>query len=194
MTPPTTRTLEPLTEFQSPEVSIYFAQLEDLTGRLRKDLAEATPEQLEWQLAPGMNTCGMLLAHIAVAEVFWASVIAERAFLCEQVLGIGADDDGLPLAEGGAPPVGLAGKPLGYFTDLILRARENTRALIAPLATADLSRAIEHRRRDGIQTLNGHWILYHMVEHLGGHHAQINLLRHIQKLRAGALSGASASS
>src|SRR5882724_4421503 len=108
MSPPPTRMLTPLPEFQSSDVSIYYAQLQELTGRLRKDVADATPEQLEWQLAPGFNTCGMLLAHIAVAEVFWASVIAEKAFLCEQVLGLGADDDGMPLAETAAPPTGLA--------------------------------------------------------------------------------------
>src|SRR5205085_3177084 len=103
MTVETTRLLTPPAGFESTEVGLYFAQLEDLTRRLRRDVDDATPEQLEWQPAPGTNTVGMLLAHVAIAEVYWADTLAERAFLCEQVLGIGADDDGMPCADGAAP-------------------------------------------------------------------------------------------
>ena len=181
MTPPRNRLLVPIPEFASPEASLYVAQLEDLTRRLREDVREATPAQLEWQPAPGMNTAGMLLAHLAIAEAYWATVVAERAFACEQVLGLGADDDGMPCPEGGAPPAGLAGKAVPWYFDLLLKARAHTQALVAPLTTADLTRPIEQRRRDGVITLNGHWILYHMVEHLGGHYGQINLLMHLQR-------------
>lgn len=180
MTTPRTRMITPIPDFASPEASLYVAQLEDLSRRLLDDLQHVTPQQLEWQPAPGMNTAGMLLAHIAIAEVFWASVIAERAFVCEQVLGIGADDDGMPCPEGGAPPPGLAGKPLAYFLELLSKARAYTREQVAALKTSDLSRPIEHKRRDRLTTLNGHWILYHMVEHMGGHDGQIRLLLHLQ--------------
>jgi uncharacterized damage-inducible protein DinB len=180
MTTNRTRLITPLPEFTSPEASLYIAQLDDLSRRLREDIAHVTPQQLEWQPAPGMNTAGMLLAHIAIAEVYWASILTRRPFTCEQVLGIGADDDGMPCPEGGAPPPGLAGKPLAYFFDLLLKAREYTRQQLGTLTTDDLIRPFEQKRRDGVTTLNGHWILYHMVEHMGGHYAQINLLLHLQ--------------
>lgn len=181
MTSPPDRLLTPLPEFASPEASLYVAQLDDLTRRLREDLREATPEQLAWQAAPGTNTAGMLLAHVAIAEAYWASIAAERAFVCEQVLGIGADDDGMPLPEGAAPPPVLAGKGIAWYFDLLMKSRENTHALIAPLTTADITRTMELRRRNGTIAINGHWILYHMVEHFGGHHGQINLLLHLQR-------------
>jgi len=182
MTPDTQRLIVPLSGFESDVASLYVAQLDDLLRRLRADVDDATPQQLEWQPAPGMNTAGMLLAHMAIAEVFWASVIGERAFVCEEVLGMGADDDGMPCPEGGAPPPGLMGKPLSHFLDLLLKAREHTHKVVAPLTTADLTRPIEHRRRDGIVTLNGHWVLYHMVEHFGGHDGQVNLLLHLHRM------------
>ena len=181
MTTPVRRILSPVPGFTSPEVSLYFAQLEELTDRLRADVREATPAQLEWQPGPGMNTIGMLLAHIAVAEAYWAAVIAERAFLCEAVLDIGADDDGMPLAEGAGPPETLKSKAIPFFFDLLMKARANTQAMLTPLETSDLSREIELRSPRGVRTLNGHWILYHMVEHLGGHYGQINLMMHMQR-------------
>ena len=189
MTTTPDRLLAPLPDFASAEVSLYVAQLEDLTRRLRDDVRDATPEQLGWQAAPGMNTVGMLLAHIAIAEAYWASIAAEQAFVCERVLGIGADDDGMPLPEGAGPPVGLSGKTIAWYFDLLLKTRANTFALVAPLTAAEITRTMEVRRRTGTVSINGHWILYHMVEHLGGHYGQINLLLHLQ--RAGAATEAS---
>jgi uncharacterized damage-inducible protein DinB len=182
ITPPN-RLLAPLPGFASPEASLYVNQLDDLTRRLREDVRDATPEQLAWQAAPGTNTIGMLLAHIAITEAYWASVAAERAFVCERVLGIGADDDGMPMAEAGTPPAGLTGKTIAWYFDLLMKARENTYALVTPLTTDGIARAMELRRRDGSIAINGHWILYHMVEHLGGHYGQINLLLHLHRIR-----------
>src|SRR5436309_16086381 len=149
MTDPKNRVLAPIDGFESTEASLAFAQLEDLTARLWKDIRDAEPEELTWQPAPGMNTIGMLLAHLAVVEVFWVASLTETAFLCEEVLGIGGDDDGLPLPPEGLPPSGLAGRGLSYFHDLIGRAREYTRKSLAPLVDSDLTREIEQRRRDG---------------------------------------------
>jgi len=183
MTASVVNTILPLADYASAEVSLYVAQLEDLTRRLREDVADATAAELEWQPAPGANTIGMLLAHIAITEVYWTSTLLERAFLCERVLGIGADDDGMPLPEGATPPAQLAGKPLPWYFDLLLKARAHTTANVMPLTSADLVREIEQRRARGTRTLNGHWILYHMVEHFAGHYGQLNL-RHLWRTSA----------
>ena len=177
------RLLEPISQFESAEASLFFGQLEDLSHRLWACAEGISAEELGWQLTPGTNTIGMLLAHIAITEVFWTSVLLERAFLCQQVLGIGSDDDGLPLPEGEPPPSGLAGKGPAFYRDLHLRAREHTRSAVAPLADSDLLREIEHRSREDRVTLNGRWILYHMVEHHARHNGQIGLLRHLYRLR-----------
>src|SRR6266705_1799597 len=46
------------------------------------------------------NSIGMLLAHIAIVEVFWTRLALEdrpMPFEVHDVLGMGLDDDGMPL-------------------------------------------------------------------------------------------------
>lgn len=59
----------------SPIVSTTAAQLDALLATLIRRVGEATTEQLEWQLRPGTNTVGMLLAHLAVVEVYWVQAV-----------------------------------------------------------------------------------------------------------------------
>ena len=172
---------------RSREAASFIAQLDDQSTRLLGDITGVTPTTLAWQPAPGMNTLGMLLAHIAIVEVFWTQVgpLGLTQFESESVLGIGIDDDGMPLAEGGSPPPALAGKALPFYTDLLARARAYSRRAIAVLSDADLERVISRTRRDGSQhETDMRWILYHLVEHLAGHYGQINLLVHHQRLVA----------
>lgn len=182
---PTRNLLEMPPGFRSREAAWFVAQLDDQSARLAADIRGLTPEALGWQPAPGMNTIGMLLAHIAVVEVYWTQVgpLGLTEFETESVLVIGVDDDGLPVPAGGAPPPGLGGKDLGFFDDLLQRARRYSRSAIAILCDADLERQIIRHRRDGSShTTDMRWILYHMVEHLAGHYGQINLLAHQHRL------------
>ena len=178
---------------RSREAASFVAQLEDQSERLRADTRGLTAAGLEWQPSPGLNTIGMLLAHIAIVEVFWTQVgplgltsdDVRRADM-HTALGIGIDDDGMPLAPGGAPPATLRGKDLAYFDDLLARARRYSMRDIAQLGDTDLDREITRTRRDGsIHQSNMRWILYHMVEHFAGHYGQINLLAHQFRLTGG---------
>jgi len=172
---------------RSREAASCIAQLDDQSSRLLQDVAELTPAALMWQPAPGLNSIGMLLAHIAIVEVFWTQVgpLALTKYETESVIGIGIDDDGMPIPEGGSPPPGLAGKPLAFYSDLLARARAYSRGAIAALGDADLDRIITRTRRDGSKhETDLRWILYHMVEHFAGHYGQINLLAHQYRLEA----------
>src|SRR5262245_39805487 len=109
MPEPLRRVIVPPTEFASPEIGVYFAEFESQTERLTADTRGATVEELAWQSAPGMNTIGMLLAHIAIVEVWWMSILMSQEFEPERVLGIGAADDGIPMPDdAAAPPAALA--------------------------------------------------------------------------------------
>jgi len=173
--------------FRSREAGLYMAQLEDQSRRLTRDTRGLSAEALAWQPAPGLNTIGMLLAHIAVVEVYWTQVgpLGLTEFESESVIGIGIDADGLPLAEGGAPPAPLQGRDLAYFDDLLVRARAYSTRAIAALTDADLDREIVRVGRQGKtrHECSIRWILYHMVEHLAGHYGQINLLAHQFRLQ-----------
>src|SRR5437660_5503239 len=117
--------IRPAEDFRSREAAGFFAQLEDQSRILLETVRDATPRELEWQAERGMNTIGMLLAHNAVAETLWTQValLGMKDYDLKPVLGIDADDDGLPLAPDAGPPANLAGKPLAWFEDLLARSR-----------------------------------------------------------------------
>ena len=175
--------IDVLVGYPSPDVSRFVWQLEDQTRRMLRDLADITPAELEWQAAPGINTIGMLLAHIAIAEVYWTqSVLAEIPFDSPGTLGIGPDDDGMPLAEGGVPPAGLAGKELAYLADLLSRSRERVYEVARLMGAGDLQRQVLRPRRSGGEVgFSKEWTFYHLVEHEAAHYGQIMLLRHLYR-------------
>jgi uncharacterized damage-inducible protein DinB len=182
-------TLEPPPGFRSREVALFVAQLDDLSRNLAADTSGLTPEALAWQSTPGMNTIGMLLAHIAIVEVFWVQIgpLAMKEPAIEPVLGIGMDDDGIPLPDDGLPPASLAGRDLAWYVDVLGRARAHTKAKLAALTDADLEREESRTRRNGsTQSYTIRWVLYHMVEHMAGHAYQINLIAHHHRIARGA--------
>jgi len=175
-------------EFRSPEAGTFFEQLEDQSRRLSKDTRGLEAAELEWQPAPGANTIGMLLAHIAIVEVYWIQFgpLARNQFDYRGVIGIDEMDDGIPLPAGGGPPGTLRGRDLAFFDDLLARARAHTRRALIAASDADLEREIRSPRADGsTRVVNVRWILYHLVEHQAGHYGQINLLRHLQRAAVG---------
>jgi len=175
---------------RSPVVALFVAQLDDQTRLLLRDARALRPADLVWQPARRMNTIGMLLAHIAIVEVFWIQVagLAPRNDVTG-VLGIHEDDDGMPQAPGGRPPAVLRGRDLAFYAGLLQRARAHTRRAVAELTDADLDREVTRQRRNGTQeTFDLRWMLYHLLEHFAGHYGQILLLAHQRRDRARAAS------
>jgi hypothetical protein len=54
---------------ESPRMASFAAQLDDQLTLLKKNTAELDVSQLEWQPHSGMNTIGMLMAHLAVVDI-----------------------------------------------------------------------------------------------------------------------------
>ena len=192
MTTPTRYAIEPGPGFRSREAALFVAQLDDLGRRLLEDTRTLAPAALEWQPAPGLNTIGMLLAHVAYWEVFWTRMVLEgrpMPFEVRDVLGLDREDIGTPLPADGRGPAGLAGKDIAFFHGLLDRARSHTRAVARTLADADLEREVVRKRPDGSEnSITVRWALHHQLEHLAAHHGQVNLVKHLQ--RAGARPGA----
>lgn len=168
--------------FASREAARFVWQLDDQRAHLTEDTRGLAPAELEWQPAPGQNTIGMLLAHIAFAEVHLTQVglLGEPAGHVADVIGITEADEGLPLPAGAPASSALAGRPLEYFDDLLRRSREYSRSVARRLTDADLAGiVIRPPRPDGtVREFDRAWVLYHLVEHEAGHRGQINLLRH----------------
>ena len=176
--------IHPLQGYRCREAASFISQMDDMSRRLGEAVQGITPEELEWQSAPGMNTVGMLLAHIAIAEVSWGEIILHgiETVETESVLGIRQDEDGEPLAEGAPAPPNLKGKSLAYYEGLLSKARAYFKEGAAKLSDADLDREITRTRPDGSQRiLNVRWGMYHVLEHFAGHFGQILLLRHLYR-------------
>ena len=174
------RILEPVPGVKSKVVGLFLWQLDDQSRSLLEDTRGATPEELAWQASPGMNTIGMLLAHIAVVEASWIGrALHGLNDLAAGVLPIGRTETGVPLPEGAAPPAFLNGKDLAFFDDLLARSRAHTQREVSHLTDADLDRRFRRRYPDGAEyEYSVGWMLYHILEHEAGHYYQINLLRH----------------
>ena len=176
--------LRPAEGFRSREAASFYAQLEDQARILRESIQGMTPQELEWQPERGMNTVGMLLAHNAIVDVFWTQLailgITETDSM--PALGIGMDDDGLPLAPDAEGPANLKGKPLAYYEDLLARGRAFVKEAWAKVSDADMDKQITRERPDGSQrVLSVRWAMYHILEHYAGHRGQIQLLRHLYR-------------
>jgi uncharacterized damage-inducible protein DinB len=177
------RILEPRPGTTSRLAGLFLWQLDDQSRRLTEDTRGALPDELAWQPLPGMNTIGMLLAHIAAVEVGWIrAALFGKDRDSGEVLGLTKREIDMPLAPDAASPAALAGRELPYFDDLLARARAFTRRSIATLSDADLDRRF--RTPASWEAGGGEfegtigWALYHILEHEAGHYGQINLLRH----------------
>jgi uncharacterized damage-inducible protein DinB len=181
------RRLQKPADFRSSDAALVIASLDDQSRLLWSGLDGITPDELGWQPAPGMNTIGMLLAHLAIVETWWTMNIVEGMPEGDPrpVIGIGPDDDGMPLAKGAGPFPLLAGKDLAYFRTMNEKARAYFRAKTAVLTDADLEKETMRTRPDGTPVaITGRWYLYHVLEHFSGHYGQILLLRHLYRDRA----------
>lgn len=173
--------------FKSQQIGLFVAQLDDQNRRLFEDLKDITPAELEWQSAIGMNTIGMLLAHMALVEVWWMHVGPLRAGSIEAasapipgILSLTFKDDGMPIEKAkGEPPSILAGREIAFYEDLLRKARSFTKECLVTLTDADLDRTGSLKRKDGSTgTYTVRWVLYHVLEHEAAHYGQISLIRH----------------
>ena len=176
------RLLQPVEGFASHEAGSFVAQLDDQSRRLREDLEGITAEELQWQPAPGMNTIGMILAHLATVEVHWLNVgvLGIEAGRVSETLGIKENADGIPLDGDAAPPADLSGKTFAWFQELEQTARKHTYAALRALPDG----AMDEERERFVKAHNlrirhsVRWVLYHVLEHYAGHYGQILMLRH----------------
>ena len=164
------------------KVGIYAAQLDDQLVRLKKQIEGLTVEQLEWQMKPGMNTVGMLLAHLALVEVWWIKIAPSEILwdpdgkaLVQKICGI--EDDGLPLAPDGLHPSYLKGFTIEKYLAIIDRSRRSINSVMKKWQDKNLDKFYNL----GKDRFSYGWTLYHVLEHFAGHYGQILLLKHLMR-------------
>ena len=90
-----------------------------------------------------------------------------------EILGIGADDDGI-TDRGSAFPAALRGRSAATYTALLRTARASVGEVMRAWNDADLERTVSGPRG----TVSWRWILYHALEHFAGHLGQVLLIKH----------------
>lgn len=165
-------------------VASFAWQLDDQLRRLKRDIEGMTTDQLEWQPHPGMNTVGILLAHMAIAEAFWIlaapreiSSEAERDEVISNLIGIRGDADGIPLPESGGHPATLSGKSIDDYLRMLDVCRAATHGVLRTWKDEDLD--LTYDLEDYKISLA--WTLYHLIEHSMVHRGQILMLKHIMQ-------------
>ncbi len=172
--------------YRNAECGLFLAQFDELSANLWEDLAGMTAAELAWQPRPGANSAGMLLAHMAIVEVVWIQRTAKGLdpAAMRRLLGIGPDDDGMPLGPSGSPPEALRGWTLADYRALHRKARSFAKRAARRFGARDLGRVVEVTLRDGRRMrFNVRWILHHLLEHFAGHCGQILMLRHLHRDR-----------
>lgn len=172
----------------SPVVSTTAAQLDALLANLTARIEGAPPEHLEWQIRPGTNTIGMLLAHMAVCEAYWVEVVgrgieseAEANDIVLDIVGIRMEEDGMPLAENGGHPISLSGKTASEYLEMLVQTRTATHRALRRWKDSELEVT---RRVDG-RGVSIAWLLYHLVEHFAHHLGQIAQLDSLRRRMEG---------
>ncbi len=163
-------------------IGLFAAQLDDQLTHLKRQVKDLTVEQLEWQMRPGMNTVGMLLAHFALIEIWWIKIAPNEIpwepdgkALVQKICAI--EDDGLPLALDGMHPSYLKGFTAEKYLSTINRARRSISAAMKKWKDKDLDRFYKL----GKDRFSRTWTLYHVLEHFCGHYGQILLLKHLMR-------------
>lgn len=161
-------------------VASFAAQLDDQLRRLRQDVADLEVRHLEWQPHAGVNTVGMLLAHLAIVDLWWLVLTPqdppheEPDAIVRPIIGIDMADDGIPLAPDGGHPLALRGKTTVDYFAMLDAARAASHAVLRTWRDEDLDGFIAR----GERRYTREWIAYHVLEHFAGHYGQILLLRH----------------
>lgn len=164
------------------KIGLFAAQLDDQLKRLKATVEGLSVKQLEWQKRRGMNTIGMLLAHIAVAELWWINVAAkglpwkpdgEKAIL--KVCGF--EDDGIPLKPNEKHTKYLKGYSLEKYLGVLAKVRRGAHKEMKTWYDRDLDKPFVLHKRQFTKA----WILYHVLEHLAAHFGQILMIKHMMR-------------
>ncbi|HKK20966.1 MAG TPA: DinB family protein [candidate division Zixibacteria bacterium] len=164
------------------KIGLFAAQLDRQLNWLKQEVKGLTMQQLEWQLRPGMNTIGMLLAHLALVEVWWINV-APTGMPWEpdgkKLIGkiCGFDDDGIPLPAKGKHAEILKGYSLEKYLAVMAKARRSIHKEMKTWRDRDLDKFYLLNKKQFSRT----WTLYHVLEHFASHFGQILMLKHMMR-------------
>ncbi len=164
------------------KIGLFAAQLDDQMAKLKKQVGYLTVDQLEWQLRPGMNTVGMMLAHLAVVEIWWIKIAPNnipwettgKAMILKYC---GVEDDGMPLPPEGVHPPFLKGFTIEQYLGVLAKSRRAIHTDMKKWRDKDLDKSYKLGKNQYSRT----WTLYHVLEHFASHFGQILVVKHLMR-------------
>ena len=161
-------TIEPLPGYE-PEVGLLLGMLEESRGRTKERLADLTDAELAWTPAPGFNSVGTILYHLALIEADWLFAgVLEQAFPPEAVAlfpeGVRDEEGRLTIARGESLRASVA-------------RLDAVRAMV--LASFRGMSLAEFRRVRSLPDydVTPEYVLHHLMQHEAEHRGEIGMLR-----------------
>ncbi len=165
------------------KIGLFAAQLDDQLVRLKRGVKDLTVKQLQWQHKPGMNTIGMLLAHLALAEIYWFKVAPKELKwdtdgkkIVNKICGF--EDDGIPLPKKGLHPTYLKGYSAEKYLQILAKGRRSIKNEMKKWQDKDLDKL--YKLGDKFQASRTA-TAYHVLEHFCSHFGQILMLKHMMR-------------
>jgi hypothetical protein len=165
-----------------PSIDYLVGILDDARVTTLQRVQGISNQELHWQFAPGWNTVGALLCHIASAEEFFRIEFIERRELTPA-----EHEQWMPgLEMGPYIPKLITGEPIEAYVSRLQQSRARLLAALSPLSVAEFQ-----EKRDGYNPVTGcnlAWILYHLAEDEVHHRGQISILRKLYQYNRGSVS------
>ena len=157
----------PLSGYE-PEIGRWLWALEEVRGRLKRDLLDISPSVIDWATPHRVNSIGTLLYHIAVTEIDWLYEVVQtfRPAAIQSMLPWPAR-----TKEGTLTPV------IGTSMNEHIQRLELTRShLLEHFRVMDLK---EFRRKyvRADYDITPEWVLCHIIDHEARHWGQILALK-----------------
>lgn len=147
------------TQTMQPFFADYLERLGMLQGEIDQALAGLSQDAIDWPPGPGMNSIGVLVAHVAGSTQYWIG----------DVIGRGATQ------RVRATEFQTVTLDANTLRSRLAASVADSEALLATLTEADLTR--RHPLPGRADEVTAGWALLHALEHMATHVGHIQLTR-----------------
>jgi len=143
------------------------AMLEDLKGRITRNVRNLDQNGTDFLLDENANRIGAMILHLAATEkIYQVMTFENRRYNREE-----AAFWDTPMGLGDAGRRELVGKPIKYYLDKWNEVRAETLRILKTKDDAWLNSDVRGRG------MTNHWAWFHVMEHQANHMGQIAMIR-----------------
>ncbi|WP_196893820.1 DinB family protein [Aureivirga marina] len=155
------------TKGYSPQIGALVSMLEDLKGRIERNIQNLDQEETDYLLDENANRIGAMIIHLAATEAYYQNFTFEnrnfnrkekKKWMTALTLGEEAREK-------------YKGKPIQYYMKIWDEVRAKT---LENLKTKDDAWLLE---TDSKNSMNYYWAWFHVMEHQANHMGQIALIK-----------------